>query len=107
MSKHKLVYSTNPNQKLDTEKEEQEDLNIDKKHQVLRVRLETKQRAGKKATVIIGFEGSDSEIEALAKILKTKLGVGGSAKDGEILIQGDYVQKSKDLLVSLGYTNTK
>ncbi len=107
MAKNKLVYSTNPNEKLSSDNELQEDLNLDKKQQVLRVRLETKQRAGKKATVIVGFEGSDSEIETLAKTLKTKLGVGGSAKDGEILIQGDYVQKSKDLLISLGYLNTK
>lgn len=107
MAKNKLVYSTNPNQQLDSDKEEQEDLNLDSKQQVLRIRLETKHRAGKKATVIQGFEGSDTELEILAKQLKTKLGVGGSAKDGEIIIQGDYVQKVKTLLIMLGYSNTK
>jgi translation initiation factor 1 len=107
MSKNKLVYSTNPNQHLDTDREEQEDLNLESNKHVLRVRLETKQRAGKKATIIAGYQGSDSEIETLAKTLKTKLGVGGSVKEGEIIIQGDYVQKVKPLLISLGYTNTK
>lgn len=104
--KNKLVYSTNPNQKLN-EEVENEDLNLEKFSQVLRIQLETKHRAGKKATVILGFKGSESELEALAKTLKTKLGVGGTAKDNEIIIQGDYVQKAKDLLISLGYKNTK
>jgi len=104
--KNKLVYSTNPNQKLN-EEEENEDLNLEKSSQILRIQLETKHRAGKKATVILGFKGSESELEDLAKTLKTKLGVGGSAKDNEIIIQGDYVQKAKDLLISLGYKNTK
>lgn len=104
--KNKLVYSTNPNQKLN-EEVENEDLNLEKSSQVLRIQLETKHRAGKKATVILGFKGSESELEALAKTLKTKLGVGGTAKDNEIIIQGDYVQKAKDLLISLGYKNTK
>ena len=83
------------------------DLNKEISSQKLRIRLETKHRAGKKATIIYGFEGSDNELEVLAKQLKTKLGVGGSVKDGEIIIQGDYVQKTKDLLIQLGYKNTK
>lgn len=102
----KLVYSTNPDQSIEN-KEVQEDLNIEKSNQRLRIRLETKQRAGKKATIIQGFEGSDNEIELLAKTLKTKLGVGGTVKDGEIIIQGDYQQKLKELLLNLGYKNTK
>lgn len=102
----KLVYSTNPDQSIEN-KEVQEDLNIEKSNQKLRIRLETKQRAGKKATIIQGFEGSDNEIELLAKALKTKLGVGGTVKDGEIIIQGDYQQKLKELLLNLGYKNTK
>jgi translation initiation factor 1 len=106
MSKNKLVYSTNPNQNLE-EDEFEEDLNIDSSGQRLRIRLETKHRAGKKATIINGFKGSDSELEVLAKQLKTKLGVGGTVKDGEIIIQGDYIVKSKDLLIQLGYKNTK
>jgi len=106
MSKNKLVYSTNPNYSLD-EEEGQSDLNLEVSSQKLRIRLETKHRAGKKATIIHGFQGSDNELESLAKQLKTKLGVGGSVKEGEIIIQGDYVQKVKDLLIQLGYKNTK
>jgi translation initiation factor 1 len=106
MSKNKLVYSTNPDYSLE-ENEEQNDLNKETSSQKLRIRLETKHRAGKKATIIHGFEGSDNELESLAKQLKTKLGVGGSVKDGEIIIQGDYAQKTKDLLIQLGYKNTK
>lgn len=106
MTKNKLVYSTNPDQKLE-EEEPQNDLNLDASSQKLRIRLETKHRAGKKATIIHGFEGSENELEHLSKKLKSKLGVGGSAKDGEIILQGDYVQKAKDLLVLLGYKNTK
>jgi translation initiation factor 1 len=106
MSKNKLVYSTNPNQNLEEENLE-EDLNLDSSNQKLRIRLETKQRAGKKASIVNGFQGSESELEALAKQLKTKLGVGGTVKDGEIIIQGDYVAKLKELLIKLGYKNTK
>ena len=85
----------------------EEDLNLDSNHQKLRIRLETKQRAGKKATIVNGLQGSGSELEDLAKQLKTKLGVGGTVKEGEIIIQGDYVTKLKDLLIQLGYKNTK
>lgn len=106
MSKNKLVYSTNPNQQLEDE-ELEEDLNLDSNSQKLRIRLETKHRAGKKASIVSGFQGSNSELEILAKQLKTKLGVGGTVKDGEIIIQGDYVAKMKELLIQLGYKNTK
>lgn len=106
MSKNKLVYSTNPNQQLEDE-ELEEDLNLDSNSQKLRIRLETKHRAGKKASIVSGFQGSNSELEILAKQLKTKLGVGGTVKDGEIIIQGDYVAKLKDLLIQLGFKNTK
>lgn len=106
MSKNKIVYSTNPYQSLN--EEEVEDIEIlEPTSQKLRIRLETKQRAGKKATVIHGFVGSQRDLEALAKQLKTKIGVGGTVKDGEVIIQGDYVSKVKDLLISLGYKNTK
>jgi len=106
MSKNKLVYSTNPNQILEEENLD-EDLNLDSSKHKLRIRLETKQRAGKKASIVNGFQGSENELEALSKQLKTKLGVGGTVKDGEIIIQGDYVSKLKDLLIQLGYKNTK
>lgn len=100
-----IVYSTNPNWK--PEEEDSKDESIASYQQQLRVRLETKQRAGKKATVILGFQGSAQEQEELAKTLKTKLGTGGSSKDNQIVIQGDYVSKVKSLLIQLGYKNTK
>jgi translation initiation factor 1 len=105
MSRKNLVYSTNPNWQ-----DEMDDEELDtptSNQQKLRVRLETKQRGGKKATIVAGFQGTDIEIESLAKTLKTKLGTGGSAKEGEIIIQGDYLVKIKSLLILLGYKDTK
>ncbi|MCU0329088.1 MAG: translation initiation factor [Chitinophagales bacterium] len=104
-SKRSIVYSTNPD--FHEEIEEVSEITLEPKNQNLRVRLETKQRNGKKATVVLGFVGLPDDLEVLSKSLKTKLSVGGSAKDGEIILQGDLVQKTKDLLISLGYTRTK
>lgn len=104
--KKNIVYSTNPSWQEESEDDDIESA-IPSSAQKLRIRLETKHRGGKKATIIQGFQGSDSELEALAKSLKTKLGTGGSAKDGEIIIQGDYVSKAKLLLIQLGYKDVK
>lgn len=96
------VYSTNPDFQYNTDAEgEAETLAPNK--QDLRVQLDKKQRNGKKATLITGFVGKDEDLKALAKILKTKCGVGGSAKDGEILIQGDFCVKVIDILKSENY----
>ena len=96
------VYSTNPNfQYEDGAELEQETLPPNK--QDLRVQLDKKQRNGKKATLITGFVGKDEDLKELAKILKTKCGVGGSAKDREILVQGDFCNKVIDILKSLNY----
>lgn len=75
--------------------------------QKLKVLLDTKQRAGKIVTVINGFTGSEKDLEALGKQLKTKCGTGGSVKDGQILIQGDYKNKIIGWLLEWGYKNTK
>jgi len=71
--------------------------------QRLRIRLETKHRGGKTATVVTGFVGRPTDLEDLGRRLKAHCGTGGSAKDGEIIIQGDQQAKVKALLLSLGY----
>lgn len=100
-----VVYSTNPDFVYETDEEQVDTL--PKQQQKLRVQMEKKGRGGKTATVISGFVGSDDDLNALARLLKTKCGVGGSAKDGDIIIQGDLKQKIIDLLKADGYSQTK
>lgn len=97
-----IVYSTNPDFKF-THNEEPTSETLPPEKQDLRVMLDKKQRGGKKVTLVTGFVGSDDDLKELAKTLKSKCGVGGSAKDGEILIQGDFRQKVFDLLKAAGY----
>ncbi len=87
--------------------EEEEAATLLTQQQRLRVRIEKKGRGGKIVTLISGFVGSSSDLSQLAKTLKTKCGVGGSVKDGEILVQGDFRQRVIDLLKNLGYSQTK
>ena len=101
-----VVYSTNPDFKYETEDEE-EMPTPDKKQQKLRVSIEKKGRGGKTETVISGFIGKEEDMKDLGKMLKTKCGVGGSIKEGEILIQGEFKQRIIDLLKAEGYTGTK
>ena len=102
-----MVYSTNPNFSYETEKETIEPELLPPNQQKLRLRIEKNGRGGKTATVISVFNGPDSELESLARTLKTHCGCGGSAKDGLIIIQGDMKEKLIDKLKSLGYTQTK
>jgi translation initiation factor 1 len=100
-----VVYSTNPDFVFDYGDEEP--VTLEPAKQNLRVMLDKKQRAGKKVTLITGFQGSDFELAALGKELKSACGVGGSVKDGEILLQGDFREKVLALLLQKGYNKTK
>lgn len=95
------VYSTNPDFKFEKEEEEAETLPKDK--QIIVVYTDKKQRKGKTVTLVQGFTGKTEDLEILAKFLKTKCGTGGSAKDGEIVIQGDVKIKIKEILEKEGY----
>lgn len=101
-----VVYSTNPNYEYENLNEE-EDETLEKQQQKLRVSIEKKGRGGKTVTLITGFIGKEDNLKELGKLLKTKCGVGGSAKDGEIIIQGEFKQRIIDLLKAEGYTQTK
>lgn len=101
-----LVYSTN-NDFYNDYPEEAAAETAPKDKQKLRVKLDTKQRAGKVVTLVEGFSGTEEDLEALGKQLKTKCGAGGSAKDGLILVQGDYKEKIIAWLKDWGYTQTK
>lgn len=97
-----VVHSTNPDFKYQTE-ETQEETTLPPSRQRLIVRIDRRGRAGKQVTLIEGFKGSGDDLAALAKTLKVKCGVGGTAKDGEITIQGDLRDKVTALLTSMGY----
>lgn len=101
-----VVYSTNPEYNYEMENDE-EQTTLPAARQRLRVQLDRKNRGGKVVTLITGFVGTDSDMKELGKLLKSKCGVGGSAKDGEIIVQGDFKQKVLELLKKEGYTQTK
>lgn len=100
-----FVFSTDPNFSFEEEREDVDTLKPEQ--QELRIWLETKHRAGKAATVIKGFIGLDDDLEELGKKLKSFCGTGGSAKDGEIIIQGDQREKVLQWLLKNGYMLTK
>ena len=101
-----VVYSTDPDFKLpEDEAEEQETLPA--AQQKLRIRLDTKHRAGKAVTLIEGFVGKQNDIEVLGKKLKSFCGTGGSVKDGEIIVQGDNRDKVLQWLQKNDYAITK
>ncbi|PLW94737.1 MAG: translation initiation factor [Marinilabiliales bacterium] len=99
-----LVYSTNSDAMKDLEnKANDEEYTPDPSEQTLRVWIEKKHRGGKTVTIVRDFEGSDQELADLAKTLKNKCGTGGSAKDGEIILQGSIADKVVALLKDMGY----
>ena len=101
-----VVYSTTPDFNYECIEEEQAET-LPKNQQKLRISMEKKGRGGKTVTLIKGFIGSEEDLKDLGKLLKTKCGVGGSAKEGEIIIQGDFKQRIIELLKAEGYTQTK
>lgn len=101
-----IVYSTNPDYGYEKENDE-EQTTLPAAQQRLRVQLDRKNRGGKVVTLVTGFVGTDDALKELGKLLKSKCGVGGSAKDGEIIVQGDFKQKVLELLKKEGYTQTK
>jgi translation initiation factor 1 len=97
-----VVYSTNPDFNYETKNDEEKSL-LPPEKQILKVTLDRKQRKGKTVTLVQGFVTKDEDIEKLSKLIKTKCGTGGSAKDGEIIIQGDFCEKVKEILRKEGY----
>lgn len=94
--KSPLVYSTNPNFSFDEEEESVD--TIENQYQKLYVSIDKKQRAGKEVTLIEGFIGSEDDLKELGKMLKSKCGVGGSVKDGDVIIQGNFRDKVMEIL---------
>ena len=101
-----VVYSTNPDFSYETN-EPAAATTLPPQQQQLRVQLDKKQRGGKQVTLVTGFVGTDADLQALGKLLKTKCGVGGNAKDGEIMVQGDFRDKVLEVLVKEGYKAKK
>ncbi len=97
-----MVYSTNPDYQFQHQEISEEET-LPANRQKLIVKIDRKARGGKQVTVVEGFIGKEEDLVSLSKTLKTKCGVGGSAKDGIILIQGDQRDKITAILTDLGY----
>jgi translation initiation factor 1 len=112
MSKNKkstqsgFVFSTDPDFKFPKEEEEAVE-ELAASQQPLRILLDRKQRKGKEVTLVTGFVGPEERLLELGKALKTKCSVGGSVKDGEILLQGDHRDRVLAYLLERGYSKSK
>ena len=95
-----VMYSTNPDFKYETAEEPKE-------KQPLRVSLDKRNRGGKMVTLVTGFHGTADDLAALGKLLRVRCGVGGSAKEGEIIIQGDFRARVVEILRAEGYAKSR
>jgi len=100
-----FVYSTDPDFRF--EETPDRSVTLPAEQQRLRIRLDTRNRAGKAVTLVEGFSGTEADCEDLGKKLKSFCGTGGSAKDGEILVQGDQRDKVLQWLLKNGYKQSK
>ncbi len=107
MSKNKskigVVYSTNPDYQYQYEDDNEEVETLPPNRQRLHIRIERSGRGGKTVTIVDNFVGSEEDLNTLGKTLKSKCGVGGSVKDGQIIIQGDFRDRIAVLLSQMGY----
>ena len=101
-----VVYSTNSDYHYEHNEEEQEDT-LPPNQQKLKVALDRKKRKGKSVTLVTGFIGTEDDLKSLGKLLKSKCGVGGTLKDGEIQIQGDFCTRVLEILKDQGYQAKK
>jgi translation initiation factor 1 len=97
-----IVYSTSSDFEFSYQ-QNQEQATLPPQQQNLRVQLDKSMRAGKQVTLVVGFIGTSQDLEKLGKLLKTKCGVGGSIKDGDVIIQGDHRDKLVQILLKEGY----
>lgn len=101
-----VVYSTSDKFEYETSKETTTST-LSPSKQRLRVALDKRNRSGKKVTLVADFVGTEEDLKELGKVLRTKCGVGGSAKDGEIIIQGDFRDRVVEILLEMGYKARK
>ena len=101
-----VVFSTNPDFSYEDDSLEQNDT-LPPQQQKLRLRIEKNGRGGKTVTIVSGFVGNEEDLKRLARLIKTRCGVGGSSKQGEIIIQGDFKSRIIEILKQEGYSNTK
>jgi len=101
-----IVYSTNPDYQYDTANTEEPDT-LPKEKQQLKISLDKRNRKGKTVSLITGFVGKEEDFQALGKMLRVKCGVGGTAKNGEIIVQGDFRNKLLEILQKEGYIKSR